>query len=135
MIETTAPFGVFSGIFKIIASFLALFMAEPEPLGTGHLPLMLVAEGEVLDFDAPVAFSLGEDGFGGLAITGSLPASDAARMGDFTARHIGEPVGFQVCGVELMAPVVQERIAGGRFLISGAEATETMLGFLENGCP
>ena len=135
MIETTASYSVFTGMFKFIASFLALFTAEPGPLAAEYLPVQLVAQGEMLDFAAPVRFTISEDGNGGMAVSGMLPAREAARLADFTGRHIGEAVGFEVCGVSLMTPVVRERVAGRKILISGAEATETMLGFLERGCP
>ena len=123
-----------ASIAKIIASILAL-SASNEPLVQVPLPMQVETPAEVLVMQEPVGFAMVEGQFGTLEAQGAMGAADAARFADYTARHIGENVGFVVCGVELMAPRVTARIEGGQFVISGGEPNAAMLGFLENGCP
>ncbi len=131
--EAAAP-GVWEGILKIVISFIALF-TPPEPLAEGALPVHLVAPSEVLRFAGPVAFSIVENEYGSENVLATLNTSDAMRFADFTERHLDQPVGFVVCDVELMAPVVRERIEGGEFLISSNDNNQTLIGFLQDGCP
>lgn len=133
MVEETP--GVLAGIFTILASFLSLFSGSPEPIAAASLPIYLAASTETLGFDDPIDLQAVPSEHGAPGVLARLSAGDAARLADFTARHIGESVGFVVCGQELMAPIVRERIAGGQFLISSADQNETLLSFLRNGCP
>ena len=135
MIEVSSAAGVFNGIIKILMSFVALFTADPMSQANGALPLRLVATSEALDFEAPIQMEIIEGSAGDQQVLGSFPAPDAARFADFTRRHIGEAVVFEVCGVAIMAPVIREHISGGQFLISGAEQSATVVGFLKGGCP
>ena len=116
---------------------LILFLAILAPLKAAAevLPVQLSAGIETLVFADPVTFSLGEISQESPQMYGVLSASDAARLSDFTGRHLNEIAAFMVCGETIMAPRIMERIAGGRFVISGQEALKKMLVFVEQGCP
>ncbi len=120
-----------AGIAKVIASVLAL--ASPsERLVETPLSLQLETPAEVLVMLNPVDFEIWERENGGADVVVQLSAEDRARFSDFTARHIGDVVGFSVCGEVIVAPRIVERIDVGGLMLSGSD---NLLGFIQNGCP
>ena len=133
MVDESA--GFWELISAVFISIMAQFAMPAAPLAQGALPIYLVTEQETLRFSDPVDLQMVESEYGAPNVLATLSTADAENFADFTGRHIGEPVGFVVCDQEIMAPVVQQRIAGGQFVISSSDNNQTLLGFLQNGCP
>ena len=123
-----------AGISKIIAGVLAL-STPVETNSGGALPMQLNSQGDVLLITDPVGFELWESESGGSDVVAQLSPDDRVRFADFTERHMDEEIDFLVCGVVLMSPRIMERIDSGGFMISGPSGTDTLLDFMQNGCP
>jgi len=132
-VEPATPSAV-AGIAKIIASVLALSPSS-EPLVGASLPVQMEAQDEVLIMQNPVEFEIWESETGGEDVVVQLSEEDRARFYEFTGQHIGEVVGFSVCGTVIIAPRIMEKINAGGFVLSGPDNNEALLGFLEHGCP
>ncbi|HIP24374.1 MAG TPA: hypothetical protein EYG79_12395 [Rhodobacteraceae bacterium] len=131
--EPATPTAI-AGIAKIIAGVLAL-SSSGEPLVEASLPVQLEASDEVLIMLNPVEFEIWESETGGEDVVAQLSEEDRVRFSEFTGRHIGEIVGFSVCGEVIIAPKIMEQINVGGFVLSGPDNNEALLSFLEHGCP
>ena len=136
---------VINEVFRAIAMVFALVLGScgeqtttgvlPSPMSGTGLPVVFLAGADVFEPTRQVAFQNGFDSSGMPMVTLQFSPEDRVTLGEFTGRHIGDPVEMRVCGEVLAAPVVQEAITGGSLVLSGYDVWGKMAEFLANGCP
>ena len=118
-----AGFGIVSVVTAIVSG-----TGNPNPPSamlsppTGGAEIVLRVAGEVFSIPAeqisavqPVVNEM--TGLPQIDLT--FDAAAAARFGEITAGHLGQPMDLVVCDQVLMSPVIREAITGGRIMISG----------------
>ena len=118
-----AGFGIIAVLTAIVSG-----VGSPNPPSTllppqtGGAEIVLRVSGEVFSIPAeqisavqPVVNEM----TGVPQIDLTFDTTAAARFGEITAAHLGQPMDLVVCDQVLMSPVIQEAITGGRIVISG----------------
>ncbi len=131
--------------FRAIAMVFALVLGScGEPTTTGVLPSPMSGQGlpvvissieDSFEPKEPVKFQNGFNESGLPMVTMQFGQADRATLGEFSGRHIGEPVAIRVCGETLDAAVFQEAVTGGSLVLRSYEAWGRIAEFLASGCP
>ncbi|WP_457647046.1 hypothetical protein [Profundibacter sp.] len=136
---------VINEVFRAIAMVFALVLGScgeptttgvlPSPMSGAGLPVILTSLEDSFEPKEPVKFQNGFNESGLPIVTMQFGQADRVTLGEFTGRHIGEPVVIRVCDETLDAAVVQEAITGGSLVLMSYDAWGRIAEFLANGCP
>jgi hypothetical protein len=89
------------------------------PDADGHDYFYLLDEADRLDLTGRIAEAAVAEGPFGPAVSLTLDADAGAELAAFTGAHIGDRTAVCLDGEVIVAPVVQERIAAGKILLTG----------------
>jgi len=89
------------------------------PDAGGHDYFYVLDEGDRLDLTGRIAEAAVSDEPLGPSVSLTLTADAGAELADFTGAHIGVRTAVCLDGEVLVAPVVRERIAEGKILLTG----------------